>query len=93
MKAPYEETTRIDLINPVVSRTENFKDNVTSTHGNLIGTNENSSLLPPLPHSNRSLIAGIFPRRSLPSPHPCKNFAIPPPAPANGKRTGARRKF
>lgn len=90
LKPPYEETTLRDLINPAVPRTENFKDIITSTHGNLIGRTENLSLLPPFPHSNRSLISNFFPRHSLSSPHPCKNFALPPPAPANGKRTGAR---
>lgn len=92
MLAPYEETILRDLINPV-PRTEDFKDNITSTHGNLIGKNKISSLLPPFPHPNRSLISDFFPRHSLPSLHPCRNFALPPPAPANGKRTGARRKL
>ncbi|XP_038897641.1 uncharacterized protein LOC120085624 isoform X3 [Benincasa hispida] len=90
LKAPYEETTIRHLINPAVPITENFKDFITSTHGNMIERTEVSSLLPPFPHPNRSLVSYFFPRHSLPSLHPCRNFALPPPAPANGKRTGAR---
>ncbi|KAG7024833.1 hypothetical protein SDJN02_13652 [Cucurbita argyrosperma subsp. argyrosperma] len=90
LKTPYEETTLKYMINPAVPRTKDFKDNITSTPGNLNGSTESSSLLPPSPHSNRSLISDFFPRHSIPSPHPCRNFALPPPAPTNGKRTGAR---
>lgn len=90
LKTPYEETTLKYMINPAVPRTKDFKDNITSTPGNLNGSTESSSLLPPSRHSNSSLISDFFPRHSIPSPHPCRNFALPPPAPTNGKRTGAR---
>ena len=45
------------------------------------------------PHYHPKPSTTMAPGHSLPSVHPCQNFAFPPPPPANPKRIGPRREF